>query len=234
MKPRGVLLAFLGAALVGIFISFGLGGLMLGDATPSASTVSALVFAVLAAFAGAALAQSYPHSRLGFCNTVTLLRLSLASVLVGACVAGGWSAWPAFAVASTAFALDGLDGFLARREELSSEFGAQFDMEVDSILALTLAALAFQSGAAGAYVLLLGLPRYLFGSAQLVFPWLKGDLPARFSRKVVCVIQIAALLLMVLPLVGSPLTDWIAGFAAFALIWSFWRDIVWLKQATRA
>ncbi len=234
MKPRAVNLAFLGSAVAGLCLAFGLGGLATDSSELGGGLVAAAAFSACAGVAAAAFARRYPHERLGLCNLTTLLRLALACALVGALFAGEWSAWPVFVVAALAFGLDGLDGYFARREGLSSAFGARFDMEVDSILALTLAVLAFQSGSAGAYVLLLGIPRYLFGAAQLALPWLNGDLPPRFSRKVVCVIQIGTLLLMVFPPIGTPLTDLVAAIAALALLWSFWRDISWLRRAARA
>ncbi|MBF9041895.1 CDP-alcohol phosphatidyltransferase [Rhodobacterales bacterium HKCCE4037] len=225
--------AFVAVSVVGLGLAAGAASLV-ADGTPDAAMqIGAGIFALLAGVAGMGLARDYPHSALGLCNSVTLLRMSLAAALVAALVTGGGEAWPLFTVAALAFALDGVDGYLARREGLTSAFGARFDMEVDSILALTLAALAFQSGAAGAYVLLLGLPRYAFGAAALIWPWMTAQLPERFSRKVVCVIQIAVLLAMLFPPAGSPFTDILAGVAAMALIWSFWRDVDWLRRTAR-
>ena len=190
----------------------------------------ASAFAVAASVALFGMARDFPHTVPGLCNIVTLARLGLACLLVGTLLSPGWAPWPVFAIAGAAFALDGVDGYLARRSGLSSAFGARFDMEVDSLLALTLAALAFQSDAAGVFVLLLGLPRYAFGLAQIFMPWLNRPLPPRFTRKVVCVVQIAALLLMVFPPATSPVTDIVAALAALALVWSFWRDIAWLRS----
>ena len=60
-------------------------------------------------------------------------------------------------------ALDGLDGWAARGARASPRrFGARFDMEVDALLILALAALAAGLGKAGPWVLGLGLMRYGF------------------------------------------------------------------------
>jgi multidrug efflux pump subunit AcrA (membrane-fusion protein) len=47
--------------------------------------------------------------------------------------------------------LDGVDGWLARRHEIASRFGARFDMEVDALLILALSVLA-GCGEKNAYV----------------------------------------------------------------------------------
>lgn len=191
------------------------------------------VYALVMAVAVIGLRASYPHRVIGLCNVATIARLMLVSVLIAALIAPSAPPWPVFAVAVAAFALDGLDGWLARREGYASAFGARFDMEVDSILALTLALLAWQSGHVGAYVIILGLPRYAFWVAQFAFPWLAGELPDRFTRKVVCVVQISALILVLAPFVSAPLAGAVAGLAAVALVWSFSLDVrlLWRTRA---
>lgn len=189
------------------------------------------VYAVAITIALIGLRISYPHRAIGLCNVATIVRLMLVSVLIAALIAPDAPAWAVFAVALVAFALDGLDGWLARKEGRSSAFGARFDMEVDSILALVLALLAWNSGAVGAYVIILGLPRYAFWIAQFPFPWLNGDLPDRFSRKVVCVLQISALILVLVPVITAPVAGAVAGVAALALVWSFTLDVRLLWQA---
>jgi phosphatidylglycerophosphate synthase len=150
--------------------------------------------------------RSYPHDTIGLCNLVTLFRVVLVCALIAVVVAPGAHPWLVFAVASVALALDGIDGWLARRYGHSSRFGAVFDMEVDAVLALTLALLGYFGGQAGLLVLLLGIPRYLFWGAQMATPWLDGPLPERFSRKLVCVIQIAVLIAILLPALGAART----------------------------
>lgn len=75
------------------------------------------------------MARSYPHRALGLCNLVTLLRLALMSALVAPLVSGSGAQWGVLMVAAVALALDGVDGWLARRQHLVSQFGARFDME---------------------------------------------------------------------------------------------------------
>lgn len=187
-------------------------------------------YAIGIALVMASLRHGYPHSRLGLCNLVTLLRLALAASLL-APLATDASGWGVLGLAALALSLDGVDGWLARREGLVSEFGARFDMEVDSAFALILALNAWAAGTVGAVVLLLGLPRYAFIAAAWVWPWMGAPLPERFSRKAVCVIQIAVLIALQAPvLAGWPALALVIGTVA-ALIWSFGRDTFWLWRA---
>ena len=111
-----------------------------------------------------------------------------------------------------------------------SQFGADFDMQVDAMFALVLALFAAMNGGAGVVAILLGLPYYLFVLAKIVMPWLNNPLPDRFSRKMVCVFQIAALILLQVPFFANGVLDLVVAAVASALMWSFGRDIVWLRQ----
>lgn len=190
--------------------------------------LAAAVCATGAAVAGVSLRRTYPHDRLGACNVVTLARWVIAAGLVAPLVAGSPSGWGVVAAASAALALDGVDGWLARRERRVSDFGARYDMEVDSALALILSLHAL--GTAGPLVLVLGLARYAFVLAALGLPWLQGPLPERFSRKTVCVLQIGTLILLQIPGVAPPVAAALVAAAAGALAWSFGRDILHLRR----
>lgn len=178
----------------------------------------------------ALMRRGYPHHDLGMCNFVTLVRLALTSLLVAAIVAPV-SGWIVLGIALGALAFDGMDGWLARRGGHVSDFGARFDMEVDAALGLVLALLAWTSGAVGAGVLLLGLPRYVFVAAAVIWPWMAAPLPESTGRKVVCVIQITALVILQAPVVDGSLALAILVAASIALVWSFGRDTLWLRRA---
>jgi len=193
-------------------------------------------FAVLPVVYGLAItglwlqvARHYPHGDFGWCNTVTLMRGALVLALISPLVAGE-TGWFVVLVASVTLALDGVDGWLARRRGLVSDFGARFDMEVDSGFALVLALLAFSAGKAGPEVLLLGTARYIFIGASFALPWLAAPLPERFARKAVCVLQLSALIALQAPIIAMPLSGALALIAAVALAWSFGRDIRWLHR----
>ena len=181
---------------------------------------------------------SFPHHRLGTCNVVTVFRGGLACLLAMPLAAPGTAAEPAVAwtivgIGAAAMTLDGVDGWLARREGVASRFGARLDMEVDAFLALVLALLAYISGAAGAVVLVLGLARYAFALSRLALPWLRAPLPERFSRKVICVAQLSVLLLLQAPVVPDSVGGPIAALGAVLLLGSFARDIALLSPRPR-
>jgi len=201
------------------------------------SVVAALtLFCLGAALAMAGVARHHPLARLGPANLVTLGRLALAAALIvplaqasalpGNTIAG----WSVLALAVLALALDGVDGWLARRTGLASAFGARFDMEVDAVLSALLALLVWQSGAAGAFVLVLGFTRYVFVAACALLPWLAAPLPESLARKAVCVLQIGALIACLAPALPTAITMPVAAFASLALAWSFGRDIIWLHR----
>lgn len=206
------------------------------DHRPAAVVGPPVTFALAVLVAAATMRTSYPHPRVGLCNLVTLSRLALAATLTvpllmpGALATDARLAWSTVAIAAVALSLDGIDGWLARRSGLASAYGARFDMEVDSILALLLALLAFQSGKAGIWVLALGGMRYAFVIAGLLRPRLSAPLPERFGRKAVCVLQIATLVALLAPVVTPPASVVLAAIATAALVWSFAVDLVWLER----
>jgi phosphatidylglycerophosphate synthase len=124
--------------------------------------------------------------------------------------------------------LDGVDGWLARRAGIASRFGARFDMEIDALLILALSVLAWRHDKAGAWVVVSGLLRYAFVAGGAAFSWLRAPLPPSRRRQTVCVIQIAALTLVMLPAIEPPLSAVLAGAALVMLSWSFLIDTVWL------
>ena len=213
------------------------GSLHLLDAPAGVAPVATLIFAVGTGIALGSLRARYPHRSLGACNAVTLLRLSLTATLAAAILAPGWAAERPdvlFAIAATALALDGLDGWLARRAGLCSDFGARFDMETDAALAAMLALIAIRAGIGGPAalpsLLVLGFTRYAFVLAAGLVPRLRADLPERRSRKVVCVIQIGTLAALLPPLLAGRPAAGLAMAAAGLLLWSFGRDILWLLR----
>ncbi len=230
LSPLGV---FTGCAVAGTFAVVLLSYALLPDTARNALCVreGEIFYLLGAGLAGYHLKRSYPHATLGLCNIVTLVRLVLVAVLFDVMISTTPPDWLIFAVASVALALDGVDGWLARRQKLVSAFGAQFDVEVDAVFALILALYAATNGTAGIFVILLGLPHYLFWTARLRLTWLNAELPPSFWRKAVCVFQIATLIALQLPFVAVGQLDLMIFAATLALIWSFGRDILWLWRA---
>jgi phosphatidylglycerophosphate synthase len=128
-------------------------------------------------------------------------------------------------------ALDGVDGWLARRHQIASSFGARFDMEIDALLILVLAILVTEFEKAGPWVILSGLLRYIFVGAGKYWPQLRAPLFASRRRQVVCVVQILALNLAIVPAIQPPLSGAMAAVALAALAWSFLVDTRWLLRS---
>ncbi|MEN0002190.1 MAG: CDP-alcohol phosphatidyltransferase family protein [Pseudomonadota bacterium] len=226
-------IGFLMAAFVGAGAIMAASEWVLGLPFTSQSVlIATFLYLAAAGVTGFAIHTSYPHERLGWCNRVTLARLVVVTILAAALIEGTEPQMPLLVLAALSLCLDGVDGWLARREGLSSAFGARFDVEVDAAFALLLAVYGARTGVAAPYVILLGLPHYLFWIARSLLPWLNAPLPERFSRKAVCVLQIAVLMLLLVPqLAGSAFLNVAVAAVALALIWSFGRDIAFLYRS---
>ncbi|WP_236544485.1 CDP-alcohol phosphatidyltransferase family protein [Roseovarius atlanticus] len=178
--------------------------------------------------------RSYPHPSFGLCNTVTLGRAALLSLLAGVLAdAGAVSPWLVFWVGLTILSLDGVDGWLARRSHLKSDFGARFDMEVDAALGAVLALYLMLSGRTGAEILVLGFMRHVFVLAGLAWPMLRGALPESMRRKTICVVQIGTLIALTCPLVPAAVVGPVALAASALLVLSFAVDTAWLVRHRR-
>ena len=195
------------------------------------------LFAIVMAIARRFRQSDHPFVRFGPANQVTTARAALVALAAGTLgePAGSPSAALATGAATLAAILDGVDGWLARRTKMASAFGARFDMEVDALLILVLAALAWQYGKAGPWVLLSGLFRYAFVAAGWVWPWMNEPLPPSRRRQLICVVQVVGLIVTIAPFVAPPASGVAAAGALAALTWSFLVDTLWLwRRATPA
>lgn len=196
-------------------------------------TVSIAVYLAIATIAAFGL-RNHPHGRFGAANTITGFRAALTAMVAASLIeagrlgSGGETplSWAVAAIASLALLLDGVDGYAARRGGTQSRFGERFDMEVDALLIFLLSVLAFASGKAGAFVILLGAMRYAYLAIHALLPRLPNTLTPSYVRKVVCVIQVSALSIIATPLVTPPLSNAIAAIALALLILSFGRDLL--------
>jgi phosphatidylglycerophosphate synthase len=133
-------------------------------------------------------------------------------------------AWTVVFIAIVAALLDGVDGWVARRTGTVSVFGARFDMETDAALILVLSIIVWQYGKAGPWVLLSGLLRYVFAAAGWLWPWMKGPLAATLRGKIICIVQIVALLAAIAPATVPPMSSLVAAVGLLALCYSFLVD----------
>lgn len=100
-----------------------------------------------------------PQGEFGAANAVTALRAGLLILLPSAATVE-LSLVPVLGL--LVLVTDGLDGWLARRGNLRSEFGAFFDKETDALFLLVLCALAAFRGRLPIWILGTGLLRYGF------------------------------------------------------------------------
>lgn len=212
-----------------------LGAVILGPlatAGPFAQAAPLLAYGTLLLIVRRALVRTYPHPTYGACNVVTHLRATGVAGLTAllASAASPMGGWLVPLVAGVVLALDGVDGWLARREGRCSDFGARFDMETDAALAMLLTVMVWQGGIAGVWVLWLGLARYAFVGAGRVWPWLRAPLPPRLRRKAGCVVQVAALVLALVPGMPPVATQVALAVAALLLVWSFGADVALLAR----
>jgi phosphatidylglycerophosphate synthase len=200
------------------------------DSAYLAKTVA--VFAAGAAVVLIGLPRHHPFASFGAANQVTLARgvlVALLAALIGERSDTG-AVVLAVALATTVAVLDGVDGWLARRTRMASDFGARFDMETDAALIMVLAVLAWHFGKAGVWVLACGLLRYTFVGASVLLPWLRNPLPPSERRRAIAVVQMVALIVALAPVVPVALSAPVAGIGLVALSLSFLLDIVWLFQ----
>jgi len=166
-------------------------------------------------------AGSGPSGR-GGADAITALRVGLcaAMALLPPARLSPWAAGPVL----LAFALDGVDGWWARRTHTVSRFGAAFDQEADALLvAMTSAALVIAGGAPG-WVLAAGALRY--GYVIVVHGLgLHGEAPrSTLARYVFATVMVALIVALARP---GPLTRIAACAATLLLGWSFARSLWW-------
>ncbi len=172
----------------------------------------------------------------GWANRVTGFRMIWVLSLIPMILAPGFArdALLLILVGSLlALALDGVDGWLARRTGTISRFGARFDMETDALFMLLLAVLLVDIERAGPWVLALGLMRYAFVAAGKVWHWLEHPLPESLRRKAVCVVQVVALIVALAPFWPAAWAPPLLLSALVLLTLSFAVDVVWLARHRR-
>ena len=174
-------------------------------------------------------------TRVGVANAATATRSLLVGLVTSLVVTSFTQAIPVpllIGLAVVALLLDGVDGWLARRFGSESALGARFDMEVDAYLMLVLS--VFDARGLGWWIVAIGLMRYAFVAAGWVLPWLRGQLPPRYWRKVVTAVAGIALTLAATGWVSPLIGQITLGVALLLLIESFGRDVIWLFRRRRS
>ena len=127
-------------------------------------------------------------------------------------------------LASIALALDAVDGWMARRTGTETALGARLDGEVDAFLILALS--VYVAPECGAWVLAIGIARYLFLAGEWLLPWMRAPLPPRRWRKVVAATQGIVLTVAAAGVLPVALTQALL-LAALALLTASIAECVW-------
>jgi phosphatidylglycerophosphate synthase len=161
-----------------------------------------------------------PDGAFGVANGVTAFRIGLLVLLLPAAAAG-----PTMLIALSLLilALDGLDGWLARRRSLSSEFGAFLDKETDALFLLLLCGLAAFREALPTWILGAGLLRYGFVVALFLLPTPQKTESRSSTARYVYGGMVGALLVSFLPYPN--LYRPLVAVATAALLVSFGRSL---------
>jgi phosphatidylglycerophosphate synthase len=117
---------------------------------------------------------------------------------------------------------------VARRTGTETALGARFDGEVDAFLILALS--VYVAPAYGAWVLAIGVARYVFLAGEWLVPWMRAPLPPRRWRRLVTAAQGVVLTVAAAGVLPRPLTEALLA-AAFAVLavsmaectWWLWR-----------
>jgi phosphatidylglycerophosphate synthase len=192
--------------------------------------LAAACFAAAVAVVWYLACRSPGLDRFGAANRITLIRVALLALIAASLgeVASDLLCWVIIGMTIIALILDGIDGYVARKGNASSAFGARFDMEVDAALIMVLAVLCWQFGKAGSWILTAGALRYGFVLVACLLPWMRQPLPYSRRRQTVCVLQSAGLLAAISPLFPMPQSAFIGLLTLVILAMSFLVDVLWL------
>lgn len=135
---------------------------------------------------------------IGYPNMVTALRLMIIVVFT----------WYHDEISSLslvmgfgiAISLDGVDGYLARKFNQVTEQGANFDMEVDAFLVLTLSWINFKSGSLHWWILIPGGFRYIH---ELTFKLLRPGQSEFFPKWLRATIAVSFFVSLLLPIISN-------------------------------
>lgn len=189
------------------------GAVLIGRPWPVA-VVASISFAVLMA-RGRGVWSAHLHA--AWPNAITALRVLVISA-VGLGLHGAPGVLLA-ALVALVFALDVVDGWLARRAGTTSSFGAHFDMEADAFLVIALDLELWTRGQLGAWVLVPGLLRYLTVLGGTLVSPRTGDMPrSRFGSRACGILVVTLIAAFIL---SNPWATVVAAAGSALVIWSF-------------
>ncbi len=170
--------------------------------------------------------------RLGWANTLTLLRGGLFAGLTGFLASPRPEtglAWLPAGLYTVGVLIDGLDGYIARRSNQVTRLGEILDMSMDGWGMLMASMVAVQYGQVPVWYLLVGLARYLYlGGLWLRqrLGWPILELPPSMVRRPFAGLQMGFACVMLWPVFTPPATYHAAAVFSLPFLVSFMRD--WL------
>jgi len=124
--------------------------------------------------------------------------------------------------------LDGLDGYIARKRQEQTEFGAFFDMEVDAFLAACLSLVLVFEFQFSPLVLFAGLMRYYFLLLKKILGWQNRPTPKMRGVRLFAVLYFISLISpFVLPI---EIARWVVYAGIAIIVFSFGRELVILSS----
>jgi phosphatidylglycerophosphate synthase len=164
----------------------------------------------------------------GVANGVTMVRVAMIAALV-LLPSDSVVPWAGLVVAST-FALDGLDGWIARVTGTTSAFGAQLDQEADAFTVASATVLAHLHGLVGVWFAIPGLLRYAYvGLVWVIGPPTEAP-RSRWGRWAYSLFVVGLVGVLVWPTLA---TRSFAALATGVLVVSFGRSMWWVVQSAR-
>lgn len=179
---------------------------------------------LLIALIGVAWGRWTSEGEFGRANGVTALRAGVLFLLPPAAATGPGAV---IGVSLLVLAGDGLDGWLARRNGTSTEFGAFFDKETDALFLLLLCAVAAFQGRLPIWILGAGLLRYVFVGVLFLLDFPEKTEERSNVARYVYGAMVGALLLAFLPYpaVYRPVVVLATAALAASFGRSFWRIV---------
>ncbi len=164
---------------------------------------------------------AFRPSGFGLANAITTLRLGLTLCLL---FGKGWPGAWLFLLALAIVILDGVDGWVARRFQLSAEFGARYDTAVDSLYTLALAALLDARGTLGGWVLLAGAWHYVYVLSIWIFEARREAQRSRLGATVFVALVSTMGAAFLLPAAwAAPLVALAVALQSVSFLKSFWE-----------
>jgi len=162
-------------------------------------------------------------SPIGAANGITLARLALVLLLAVRLPRGSGPVEAGLVL--LVFALDGVDGWVARRTGRASELGARFDMETDALFVLVCALGLYACERLGAYVLVPGVLRYAYVLALALVPRLRREAPRSLLGRYAFALMVLSFAASAWPL--SRQHALLAVVASLCIVASFARSVYW-------